>query len=123
MNPTINEGDRIIVSRIPFQKINRGDIVIAEVNNETLIKRVVALPNDEVVFQTGEVVINGNVLEEPYLKELTLEEGNFKEKKTLSSDEYLLLGDNRQISSDSRFFGTVKRNNIIGKVISYPNHN
>ena len=78
---------------------------------------IVGLPGETVSVQDGQVYVNSNVLSEPYLDQrLTFaSNGAQVETKTLTSDEYFVMGDNRSNSSDSREWGAVPRQNIIGR--------
>jgi signal peptidase I len=120
MEPNFKNGDYLIVDEITFRLIQpkRGEVVVfkSPISPETiLIKRIVGLPGEEVRISKGKVFINGEMLKEDYLKENTL---TFPEQKvTLNDKEYYLLGDNRAFSLDSRNFGPVKREKIIGRVV------
>lgn len=104
MAPTINKDDRLIISRIYTpDSIKRGDILVFESKElqETLIKRVIGLPGDSITISEGIVTINGEILEEEYVKNNSFEyQGEF----TVPSEKYLFLGDNRSNSNDSRFW-------------------
>lgn len=128
MNPTFDDKDRVIISKI--SDIERFDIVVFDAPDSNLyyIKRVIGLPGDHLQMKDGELYINGIKTEEPYLKEqndkdiflnkmnfdFTLEEitGEFSVPK----DSLFVMGDNRANSNDSRFFGFISRESIIGEV-------
>ena len=121
MNPTFNSGDRIIMSRIMITLglFDRGDIVISRVysqDNESqdIIKRIIAVPGDNIVIENGNVYIDGQKLYEPFsLNSFT--EGNTN--IFLQNDQYFIMGDNRAISNDSRDLGLIYRDQISGRVI------
>lgn len=97
-------------------KIDRFDIVVlkTELEHDNLIKRVIALPGETIEIVHNEIFINGAKLEETYgYYEHSDYEMN-TEKITLGADEYYVLGDNREISMDSRVFGKIKKDAIKG---------
>jgi signal peptidase I len=102
MAPTINKEDRLFVSRLHDQEsIKRGDILVfySEEYQKQLIKRVIGLPGDKIDISKGTVKINGETIEEDYVKNNDLSyEGSFK----VPENKYLFLGDNRSNSNDSR---------------------
>ena len=107
MNPTLNDGDWLTVSAIT-PNIERGDIVvITQPNtlNEPLIKRVIAVGGDtvDIDFNTGEVFINGEVIDEPYIKAPTVSRGDFSQPIRIPEGYLFVMGDNRNNSLDSRF--------------------
>jgi len=125
MEPSFKDGQYLIVNRLAylFEKPKRGDVVILRFpgrEKEKYIKRVIGLPNETVEIKDGSVFINGEKLNETYLKFQTQTEPALTE--TLSENEYFLLGDNRANSNDSRIWGNCPKENIIGKpvFILYP---
>jgi len=106
---------------IPFQRWfftpKRGDVVVFQVDSPTSITlgRIVGLPEESVEIQNGQVAVNGEPLNEPYAKGETKAFGN--SSMTLGSEDYYILGDNRENARDSRFFGMVPRSAIIGRVL------
>lgn len=102
MVPTIKVNDRIIVTRVyDRSKLKRGDIVVfySRELNDTLIKRLIGLPGDKVeVKEGGQVFVNGEKLDEPYVVYPEDLKGSF----TVGEDKYLFFGDNRSISNDAR---------------------
>lgn len=123
MNPTLQNGDNLIVDKISykFKSPARFDIIVFPYEykeNTNYIKRVIGLPGETVQIDfDGNIYINGQVLSEDYGLETIENPGNFAEPVTLGDDEYFVLGDNRNHSEDSRFsdVGLIKRKNIIGK--------
>ncbi|MBL7159198.1 signal peptidase I [Candidatus Microgenomates bacterium] len=106
-----------------YRQPKRGDIVIfrhPQKENFDLIERIVGLPNEKISIQSGKVYINGEILDEQYLSSNIITRGGefLKEGETLEIPlgYYFAMGDNRDRSSDSRIWGFVPRENIIGKV-------
>lgn len=98
----------------------RFDIVLAEVKmansdiEQIAIKRVIGLPNDSIIIKNGTIYVNGIEIEKYNFP--TEDGGLFSETVTLKDDEYFLVGDNRQNSYDSRFYGGITKDKIQGKV-------
>jgi signal peptidase I len=119
MEPTLHEGQFLIVSKIAYwlQSPKRGDIVVLDPPNGQgsipYIKRIIGLPNEHIEIRDGRVWVNGVALNEPYISGPPM----YREDITLGEDEYLVLGDNRNNSSDSHVWGTLPRDKIIGKTI------
>ena len=113
MEPTLYDGDILVVNtrRTPTY----GDIIIVgDVEDYWIIKRVIGLGGDTIEIKDGYVYRNGSRLEEEYLVELTDAKG--WTKRTLAEDEIFYLGDNRDVSKDSRSLGPCKTENIVGVV-------
>lgn len=115
MNPTFETGDYLIIKRFGSD-YTRGDVVVYEYEQgKYFVHRIVGLPSEEVRIEDGDVSINGNTLDEPYIQGTTnWEEGVV----TLGSNEYFLLGDNREQSNDSRFTGAVSEERIFGEYLT-----
>ncbi len=119
MEPTLQEGQYLIVSKVAywFHGPERGDIIVLDPPNGQseipYIKRVIGLPGEKVEVRDGRVWINGIALNEPYISGPPI----YNESRVLGDNEYLVLGDNRNNSSDSHIWGVLPRENIIGKSI------
>lgn len=123
MEPTLSDGDNLIVDKISYRihDPQRFDIIIFPYQyqeNTYYIKRIIGLPGEMVyINDAGEIYINGKLLEEDYGLDTIQNPGLASEPITLGEDEYFVMGDNRNNSTDSRFasVGEIKRQNIIGK--------
>lgn len=122
MEPNFSNGDYLIIDELTYKIRNpeRGEVVILKAQNSPIfyIKRVIGLPDEKVEIKNNRIYIynsenkNGFALHESYLQKAeTYPEDYFE----LKNDEYLVLGDNRPRSFDSRQFGAVSQKNIIGK--------
>ncbi|HDD64614.1 MAG TPA: signal peptidase I [Firmicutes bacterium] len=114
MSPTLIINDRVMA--IKSSNFKRKDIVAIKDptgRNEILIKRIIGLPGENITVKNGYVYINGERLEEPYIKEKPIYTLSIK----IPPDCYFLLGDNRNNSEDSSTWGPVKKEMIVGKVI------
>ncbi len=121
MLPTYHDGDRMLISSLGYTP-EYGDIVVfadKSGDKENLIKRVIATEGQtvDINFETGEVSVDGVVLEEPYIYEQTEEEGNIEFPATVPEGHIFVLGDNRNNSRDSRFgsIGMVDERLILGR--------
>ena len=124
MEPTLHDGDNLIVDKISyrFRDPERYEIVVfpyRHQENTYYIKRIIGLPGEIVQIKKGEVYINGELLGENYgLEKINVgEEGIAKDAIILGEDEYFVLGDNRNHSSDSRdsSVGILKKEELIGR--------
>lgn len=119
MFPHLNNNDLLIMNKIPkyTNDINRGDIIIFNATpNDTrdklyFIKRVIGIEGDHVVIENGDVILNNKVLDEPYLSKI---QTTGEVDLIVPDDSYFVLGDNRDASSDSRIFGTIKHKDTVG---------
>ncbi|NJK79716.1 MAG: signal peptidase I [Chloroflexaceae bacterium] len=140
MEPTFFEGQRVIVSqvggRLPVQLarsvhaanatettllgLERGQIVVFEQtpNEPPLIKRLIGLPDETVEIRESIVYINGVPLDESYLHGVLTTCRTYCGPLTLGPDEYYFMGDNRTVSRDSRDFGPIPANQIVGHVVA-----
>jgi signal peptidase I len=144
MYPTLQVGDRIIVSKVSYQlhSVHRGDIVVfarppLEHQDYTdLVKRVIGLPGETISSRNGQVYINGKLLAEPWLPPGPSsytgalpgdpnEQFNLPGPVKIPSGEYYVMGDNRTDSEDSRFFGPIQKSLIVGRAVAviWPVHN
>jgi signal peptidase I len=116
MDNTLADGERHLVKIT--DDINRNDIVVArnDLLDCVIIKRVIAIPGDTIEIKNNVIFLNGNVLEEPYIKEDMIT-GDIT-SYTLKENEYFLCGDNRNNSTDSRALGPIHNDDIIGKLLN-----
>jgi signal peptidase I len=126
MQPNFWAGQFLIVSRASYMLGNpqRGDIVVFDApgdddtpDNPLLIKRLIGLPNETVEFNNGDVFINGTKLDQPFTNEQDCRTSCKDQTWHLGPDEYIFMGDNRNNSRDSRVFGPVTKDRIIGEAI------
>jgi signal peptidase I len=127
MVPTLDDKSFYLLNRWAFHegKPKRGDVVVIQDPSDHgfAVKRVIALPGEAVHLQYGKVFVNGRRLDEDYLlpHTLTFTYSRAKEQLiTCGKDQYFVLGDNRPVSIDSRSYGPVSLQNILGKVILHP---
>jgi len=124
MTPTLQVGDRILVNKFlyRFRDVQRKDLIVFKYPvdpQRDFIKRVIGLGGDEVEIISGDVFINGSPIEEDYLG------GNahgYYGPEKVPEDHYFVLGDNRNNSEDSRYWGFVPEDNIVGEafVVYWP---
>ncbi|PWH16358.1 MAG: signal peptidase I [Ardenticatenia bacterium] len=122
MEPNLHNGQYLIIDKISyrFSDPQVGDVVVFEPPNrpgEDYVKRIIGLPGQLVEIRNGQVFIDNKPLEEPY----TVRRGSYSmEPRLVGPDEYFVLGDNRDSSSDSHMWGMLPRANIVGRAwISY----
>jgi signal peptidase I len=119
MEPNFHDGDYIIVNRMAYRagEIERGDVVVFPypLNDEVdYIKRVIGLPGDTIAIYSGVVYVNGEEITEPYILEAQTDD---RAEQTVPQDSVFVMGDNRNNSEDSRAWGFLKIEDIIGKAI------
>ena len=141
MEPNFHEGQRVLVSKLdsiwssvfvrtahaadsrrnsPFA-LQRGQVVVffktSARDQDALIKRAIGLPGDTIELRDGAVLVNGLLLAEPYVNGAPTLCGNYCRPFTLAPNEYFLLGDNRANSLDSRSFGPIPADQLVGRVV------
>lgn len=126
MMPTFQDLNYLIIDRVAYKigEPERGDVIVFDLPQNTskaLIKRVIGLPGETIIIRGNTITIindqhpQGFQLDEPYLSQENL--GGISEVNlTLASDQYFVLGDNRKVSADSRVWGVLPREDIIGRV-------
>ena len=121
MFPTLRNNDILLLKKYD-KSIERFDMVVINYGKSKLVKRVIGLPGEKIRINithvgsntVSRIFINGEVLEENYGYENMVENGIAANEITLGNDEYFVLGDNRNNSSDSRVIGVIKKSNIKG---------
>jgi len=117
MEPTLNNGDIVVL--LKTSKLHYGDLCGFSYSNKILIKRVIAMPGDTVVIdESGNVFVNGEVLDEPYITDRGLGECDIEFPFTVPENTYFLMGDHRSTSIDSRstVIGCIPTEQIVGKL-------
>ena len=124
MMDTLTNGESLIVNKLAYKfgDPDRFDIVVfypygREDKDDYYVKRIIGLPGEKVQIIGSDIYINDQILEEHYGKDPITDSGIFGNPVVLGEDEFFVLGDNREISEDSRFFGPVKRENLSGHVV------
>ena len=112
MNNTLKDGDIMVLNIVGLRqsKIKRFDIVVIDSGSDYIIKRVIGLPGEEIEYKDNELYINGKKTKDKYGNGKT---NDFKIK--VGDNKYFAMGDNRNDSLDSRYFGAFKKNKILGK--------
>ena len=130
MMPTLQEGNKLVVNKIGYQigDLERFDVIVFHANEkEDYVKRLIGLPGDKVEYRDDQLYINGKQCKEPYLDTYRKQlfgarlTGNFTLFEitgvdTVPKDQIFVLGDNRLSSRDSREFGFVSVDQVVGKV-------
>lgn len=122
MEPNLHDKTVALMDKGAFSPLNlkRNDPVVVaypgDPTKKTYVKRTIGLPGETVEIKNSEVFINGQQLSQNYLPAGTLTEPDGK--WILSSDEYFMMGDNRENSNDSRVFGPIEKRFVLGKVIA-----
>lgn len=116
MNDTLHDGDILLLDKYD-NKYERFEIVVFNYSGERLIKRVIGLPGEVVSYKNNKLYINGNEIEDNYglgyTEDFELKNLNLTK---IPDNEYLVMGDNRNDSLDSRYFGTISKDKILGSV-------
>ena len=118
MSPTLEDGQILIVSKL--SEIKSGDVIAFYYNNKVLVRRVVAVGNEQITVDVfGTVTVNGNEIEEPYIENKTYGQCDIDFPYTVPTDTFFVLGDNREVAMDSRLeeIGTVAEDRVIGKIV------
>ena len=134
MDPTLKDGQHVMVNILGYKvgNIKKGNVIVFHANKkDDYVKRVIGTPGDSVQYKNDTLYINGKKQKEPYLnynekrKQTEYITGTFKVKdlpnvnpktNVIPKDKYLVLGDNREVSKDSRSFGLIDKDQIVGKV-------
>ncbi len=119
MKPNLHNGEVLLERKIGYSNINRFDIVIIKDGNEEIIKRIIGLPGEHISYKNNKLYVNDKVVEENF-KFKNTNDFNLEEICTCSSipnNKYLVLGDNRPVSRDSRNIGLIDSDDILGKAV------
>jgi signal peptidase I len=119
MQPSLNNNQYVLVNKLAylFHAPERGDVIVFHWpvdTNKDLIKRVIGVPGDVIVIDNKTVRVNGVLLNEPYISAPANPAGN---TWVVPPNDYFVMGDNRQVSDDSRDWGFVPKSYIIGKAV------
>lgn len=130
MMPTLQDGNKLVVNKIGYQigELHRFDVIVFHANKEEdYVKRIIGLPGDKLEYREDQLYVNGKKYKEPYLDkyreqafggrltgDFTLSELTGTE--TVPKDSLFVLGDNRLGSRDSREFGFISIDQVVGKV-------
>ena len=121
MKPNFNDGELLLVRKIKYNEktIKRFDVVVIKKDKEEIIKRVIGLPGEHISYKNNKLYVNDKLVQENYTH-LNTKDFNLEEICTSSSipeGKYLVLGDNRPISKDSRSIGLIDEKDIVGKSV------
>ena len=122
MSPTLKNQDVVLLSKINyhFTSIKRFDVVsLTYADTKYLVKRVIGLPHEKITYQNNILYVNGKAIKEPFLKKTVTKDFSIQDLgyDQIPKDKYLVLGDNRENSLDSREIGLVSKKDILGKVL------
>jgi signal peptidase I len=118
MRPTLDDGEFVLVSKLSytFGEFERGDVIVFHFPlnpEEELIKRVIGLPGDHVLVRDGQVFVNDRRLDEAYIEQAPLYSGEW----FVAEGQLFVLGDNRNNSNDSKDWGMLPQENVVGKAV------
>ena len=131
---TLKDGERVVVNIMGYKigDVKKGNVIVFHANKkDDYVKRVIGVPGDKVQYKKDQLYINGKKQDEPYLnynekrKQIEYITGTFQVKDLANANpksnvipkgKYLVLGDNREVSKDSRSFGLIDKDQIVGKV-------
>lgn len=121
MKPTLHNGEVLLERKIGYNKdtIKRFDIVVIKENKDEIIKRIIGMPGEYISYKNNKLYVNNKEIEQPYSFRNT-EDFNLEEICTctkIPEGKYLVLGDNRPISKDSRTIGLIDEKDILGKAV------
>lgn len=120
MYPTFDDGQILILNKTK-NEYKRFDVVVVNYNGEKLIKRVIGLPGEHIQYKNNKLYVNGKYVKEPFLnsdvKTNDFDIIDLMITSFIPKDSYLVLGDNRENSADSRVFGFVKKDDILGTTV------
>ena len=121
MKPNLNNNELLLVRKIGYNEssIKRFDIVVINGEDEEIIKRIIGLPGEHISYKNNKLYVNDEVMQENFTfrdtNDFNLEE--ICTCSTIPEGKYLVLGDNRPISKDSRLIGLIDEKDIVGKAI------
>ncbi len=124
MMPSLTDQERIFINKFTYRfggvdAIERGDMVVFWFpldRTKSYIKRVIAVPGDNVEIELGKVLVNGKEIDEPYVPAEYRDSQSYPPTR-INDGQYFVLGDHRSSSNDSRAWGTVERRFIYGKAV------
>ena len=116
MEPNLHDNEYVLIDKVSYRlhAPERGDVIVFERqgNERDYIKRIIGLPGDTVQIAGGQVLVNGVALDEPYLNQVIHTD---LPARQVEEGRYFVMGDNRNNSSDSRSFGSIAVNDIVGR--------
>lgn len=131
MEPNFHDGERLIVSKLSYQigEPERFDVVVFHATNDSdFIKRIIGLPGDKIEYRNDTLYVNGQPIEENFIKDQKNTSGNYTKDfdmseilqyETVPDGYYFVMGDNRPNSIDSRYapLGFIPKESIVGEVV------
>ncbi len=119
MMPALVNGDHILVDTKP-ENLTRGDIILFydPIKNENAVCRIIGLSGDKIIVENNKVYVNEQLLNESYVAPENSQQNKRPGTYQVMLNEYFVLGDNRDHSKDSRVYGSISKNTIIGKYYS-----